>query len=114
MFSSNPEKALSIEMEKGVMSMMYGTMFKYYLLNKSLSFIDIDDWNTSAHDDIRQAKNVQARWIPNDASLEISHAIRREGAFTCANCHSRSGILNWKELGYTDEEIESLVESPLE
>ena len=41
-------------------------------------------WNTKAYDDVRAIKKgkVEARWIPADASLEINHGIRLEGALT--------------------------------
>ncbi len=51
--------------------------------------------------------------MPQDAMMEISHAIRRDGALTCANCHNPNGVLNWKSLGYSDVEIESLTTDPL-
>jgi hypothetical protein len=57
---------------------------------------------------------VEARWIPQDASLEISHAIRREGAFTCVSCHTPNGVLDFAALGYTEDEIENLQANPLE
>ena len=89
-------------------------MFKYYLLDKFISFMDIDEWNTGSYEDVRAMRNVEARWIPNDATMEISHAIRREGALTCERCHSPNGVLDWTKLGYTPDEIESLSINPLE
>jgi hypothetical protein len=98
------------ELEKSMMKMMYGTMFKYYMMDKFMRFMDADKWHTSAYDDVHSMKTAEPRWIPNDAMLEISHAIRREGALTCIDCHRANGVLNWKALGYTQEEAESLSE----
>lgn len=57
---------------------------------------------------------VEPRWIPQDAGIEMSHAVRREGALSCDNCHTDSGVLDWAELGYTEEEISRLQQNPLE
>jgi hypothetical protein len=46
--------------------------------------------------------------------MEISHAVRREGALTCERCHSDHGVLDWKALGYTPAEVEALEMNPLE
>ena len=97
-----------------MMKMMYGFMFDKYLMDKFLRFMDVDCWDTKAYDDVAAGKKVESRWLPNDAMLEISHSIRREGALTCSPCHTGQGVLDWKALGYTDSEIESLSENPLE
>ncbi len=112
--SGDPDRAASAEMDKSMMQMMYGLMFKYYMLDKFMTFMAVDSWNTGSYEDVRQLRNVEPRWIPQDAALEISHAIRREGALTCENCHSLSGVLDFHELGYTEDEIDALQSHPLE
>lgn len=112
--NGNPDKAAMKEMEKSMMKMMYGWMFKFYMMDKFMSFMDVDDWNTKAYSDVSKGNNVDPRWIPQDAMMEISHAIRRKGALMCTNCHNPNGVLDWKSLGYSDDEIESLVIDPLE
>ena len=85
----------ALEMDKSMMGMMYGWMFKFYMLDRFMSFMAIDGWNTDAYADVRAGRNVEARWLPTDAMLEISHAIRRDGALTCDNCHGpgrRAGL----------------------
>lgn len=119
--SGNPDQAAAKEMEKSMMKMMYGTLFDVYLMNDFMKYMDdgsgnyVPGWNTSAYEDVLSMKSgkVEPRWIPQDASLEISHAIRLENALSCQNCHSPNGVLDFKELGYTDDEIESLQENPL-
>ena len=96
------------ELEKSMMPMMYGWMFKFYLMDRFMAFMNVDGWNGSAYADAHELKKVEPRWIPQDASLEISHAIRKQGALTCKNCHGPNGVLSWKQLGYTDEEAASL------
>ncbi len=112
--TGNPDSATVIEMKKSMMKKMYGFMFDKYLMDKFISFMDVDNWDTGAYDDVVHHRKVQPRWIPMDARLEISHAVRRKGALTCKDCHRPDGFLNWKELGYTPDEIESLSQNPLE
>ena len=112
--TGDPDRAASVEMDKSMMGKMYGFMFKFYMLDKFMSFMMVDGWNTGSFKDVRQMQNVEPRWIPNDASLEISHAIRKQGALTCNNCHGVDGILDFEELGYTAEEIENLSSHPLQ
>jgi hypothetical protein len=37
-----------------------------------------------------------------------SHLVTKTKAFSCENCHAPNGILNFKALGYTDEEVTKL------
>jgi hypothetical protein len=112
--TGDPDQAAAREMEKSMMEMMYGKLFKFYLMDKFMSFMDADGWNADVYEDVKALKNVEARWIPMDASLEVSHAIRREGSLTCTDCHSPDGVLDWKELGYSDADIEMYQQNPLE
>jgi len=110
--TGNPDAAARAELEKSMMPMMYGWMFKLYLMDKFMSFMSIDGWKTAAYSEAHELKGVEPRWIPQDASLEISHAIRKNGALTCADCHSSHSVLDWKGLGYTPEEAASLSTMP--
>lgn len=120
--TGDPDLAASKEMEKSMMKMMYGWMFDIYMMNKFMTFMDdgsgeyLTGWDTKAYDGILNMEEgkVEPRWIPQDALLEISHAIRRDGAYSCESCHSQNGILDWKNLGYTQDEVESLQENPLD
>ncbi len=110
--TGDPDAAARAEMGKGMMKMMYGWMFKYYMMDKFMSFMAVDGWNTSAYGDVARMEQVEPRWIPADACLEISHGIRRGGALTCSDCHSTEGVLDWEFLGYSEEDIEGLAEDP--
>ncbi|MDP8208589.1 MAG: multiheme c-type cytochrome [Candidatus Electryonea clarkiae] len=112
--TGDPRKAGSREMDKDMMKMMYGFMFDVYLMDEFMSYMDIDGWDTGAYADVKEMKNVEPRWIPVDASMEISHAVRREGALTCNQCHAPDGILDWRELGYTEAEVKQYQENPLD
>lgn len=111
--TGDADLATKKELQKSMMKMMYGFMFDKYLMDRFMTFMDTDGWNTGSYEDALHGRHVEPRWIPNDAMLEISHAIRKEGALTCANCHTASGALDWKALGYTDEEMATLTQDPL-
>ena len=108
--TGNPDKAAMVEMANPMMKMMYGWMFKVYMMNEFMDFMNIDDWNTSAYEQASKIEKVEARWIPQDALLEISHAIRKDGALTCNNCHAPNGVMDFKALGYDANDVESLME----
>ncbi len=118
--TGNPDKAASREMEKPMMKRLYGWMFDIYLMNKFMTFMDdgteryLTGWDTGAYNDVLQMdrSKVEARWIPQDASLEINHAIRRKGALSCADCHAPDGVFDWKSLGYTQQQLEVLQANP--
>ena len=90
--SGSADLAAQKELEKSMMKMMYGPLFKYYMMDKFMRFMDTDAWHTSAYKDAHSLRKAQARWIPNDAMLEISHAIRKEGALTCTDCHTNLNV----------------------
>ncbi len=108
--TGSPDSAAKVEMQKPIMKRLYGWMFKFYMMDKFMGFMDVDEWNTGAYKDASQLVKVEPRWIPQDASLEISHAIRRDGALTCDRCHSPNGVMDFKKLGYDDDDVESLQE----
>lgn len=112
--TGDPDLAAKKELEKSMMKMMYGRMFDIYMMDKFMSFMMIEEWEPSVYRGLLNLKNVEARWLPNDAYLEISHSIRKEGAFSCKDCHRPNGVLDWKRLGYTEEEIKKLEKNPLE
>ncbi|MCP4703390.1 MAG: nitrite reductase [candidate division Zixibacteria bacterium] len=111
--TGDPDAAAKKEMEHPMMEMMYGWMFDVYMMDKFMSFMDAESWHRDAFDDAANLKSVEARWIPQDAMMEISHAIRRDGALTCNNCHAQNGVIDFKALGYDEEEQEFLRENKL-
>ncbi len=111
--TGDPDAAASKEMQHDMMKKMYGWMFDVYMMDKFMRFMDIDGWNRCAYNDAANIRQAEPRWIPVDALLEVSHAVRREGALTCNNCHSETGVIDFKVLGYDEEEIKFLQENKL-
>jgi hypothetical protein len=108
--TGDPDKAAMVEMEHPMMEKMYGWMFEVYMMDRFMEYMDADGWNTASYQDAKNIRQVEARWIPQDASMEISHSIRRDGALMCNDCHSPSGVMDFKALGYDDDEAASLYE----
>jgi hypothetical protein len=108
--TGDPDSAAKVEMQNPMMKMMYGWMFQVYMMDKFMSFMDVDGWDRDAYDDAAHLRKVEPRWIPQDASLEISHAIRRDGALTCNRCHSPNGVMDFKALGFDPDKVKSLQE----
>jgi hypothetical protein len=108
--TGDPDLAASVEMEKGMIKRMYGWMFELYMMDEFMSYMSIDGWNKDAYDDAANIRQVEARWIPQNALLEISHAIRREGALTCNDCHAPDGAVDFRALGYDEDEVKLLQE----
>jgi len=106
-----PGQAAQAEMHKSMMGMMYGWMFKIYMLDRFMSYMQIDTWNTGDLDELRAGRKMEPRWLPTDAMLEISHAIRLEGALSCNDCHGPDGVMDWQVLGYTKDETVELRQS---
>ena len=112
--TGDPDLAAKKEMAHPMMAMMYGSMFKYYMMDRFMRYMDVDGWSTAAYEDAKDLRHVEPRWIPADASMEVSHAIRREGALTCTNCHSPEGVVDWPALGFSPDDVETYRENPLE
>jgi hypothetical protein len=45
--------------------------------------------------------------------ISLSHAIKRQGALRCADCHSTSGVMDFKALSYSPEDVTRLQNVPL-
>ncbi len=105
----DPDAAARLEVAKPMMGMMYGWLFKFYMMDRFMSYMDIDGWDTGAYADVQAGRRVAARWLPQDAMLELSHGIRLEGALNCADCHADNGVMDFTALGYTSAEVAALV-----
>jgi len=104
----SPDPAARVEMDRRLMRLLYARMFNFYMLDRFMSYMAVDSWNTHSYVDVRAGKKVEPRWLPTDAMMEINHAIRLDGALTCDNCHGPSGVMDWRALGYTREEFDKL------
>jgi len=102
--TGDAREAVKVALDKKIMKMMYGAMFKYYMMNRFMSYMRVDGWNTDFSMD-----RIAAYPMRNEGMLMINHAIQKAGR-ACNECHTANGLLDFAALGYTPEEIESLVE----
>lgn len=95
-------KAVQVAVNRPIMKMMYGSMFKFYLMDRFMAYMGINGWNT--HFDM---KRIAPSPMRNEGNLMVNHGITRQGR-TCAECHSPNGLLDFKALGYNPERVAEL------
>lgn len=103
--TGDADRAAQVEAAKPMFRMLYGPLFKFYLMNRFMQFMNVPRWNMKAYRDVVSLARVEARWLPENASMEVNHAVRATDALRCEQCHAPKGILDWDALGYTDEEV---------
>jgi hypothetical protein len=85
-----------------MMKKMYGSLFKMYLMDRFMTYMRVDGWNTEF--DMERIAPVAMR---NEGELMVNHAIQAQGR-TCKDCHSPGGILDFDALGYSPKRSASL------
>jgi len=100
--TGDPVAAVKAAVDKPIMQMMYGQMFKLYLMDRFMAYMGIDGWNT--HFDM---KRIAPSPMRNEGNLMVNHGISKTGR-TCAECHTPTGILDFKALGYSAQRVEEL------
>ena len=87
-----------------LIKMMYGNMFKYYMMDKFMYFMGIEKgWS------IPFSGKIEPKWMRQDATLMINHSITKE-AMKCDSCHTskEKGVMAFEELGYPESRIKDL------
>jgi hypothetical protein len=103
--TGDSKKAVEAAMKEPIMKMLYGDMFKYYIMDDFMHYMGIKKGWT-----IPYTHNIQAKWMRQDATLMIDHYIRKNGALQCQQCHAPAGkgIMPFEELGYPPERVKDL------
>lgn len=90
---------------------MYQEPFKRYMMDEFMAYFGVSGgWKTDYPLVDGELKNVEPRWMRQMGSLMVNHGIQPEGR-DCVECHSPSGIMNYRALGYSAEraaELENL------
>jgi hypothetical protein len=100
--TGDSKAAVKAAVDKKIMRMMYGAMFKYYLMDRFMGYMAVDGWNTNF-----SMEHIAARPMRNEGQLMINHAIQKVGR-ACNECHTHDGLLDFQSLGYTEAEAASL------
>jgi len=101
----NPDKFVRNAMEKPFMKLMYGEgmagMMMKGTMNKMMRAIGLEGFKAP------WGGNYVWSEMRGDATLMVNHAIKKNGR-ECASCHTSDGIIDFKNLGYSTEEIQRL------
>ena len=102
--TGNPKKAVEKAVSDPLIQMMYGSMFKYYMMDKFMNLMGIEKGWT-----IPFSGKMEPRWMRQDATLMINHSITKD-ALKCENCHAskEKGVLSFEDLGYTEDRVKDL------
>jgi hypothetical protein len=100
--TGDPVASVKAATDRPIMKMMYGAMFKYYLMDRFMAYMGIDGWNTDF-----DMKRIAPSAMRNEGNLMVNHGISSTGR-TCVECHSPTGILDFNALGYAPERAAEL------
>lgn len=94
-----------------IIQRMYQTPFKLYMMDEFMAYFGVSGgWKTDYPLVEGTLRNVEPRWMRQMGSLMVNHGIQAEGR-DCVECHSPTGILDYRLLGYSPEraaELENL------
>lgn len=94
-----------------IIERMYQTPFKLYMMDEFMAYFGVSGgWKTDYPLVEGALRNVEPRWMRQMGSLMVNHGIQAEGR-DCVECHSPTGILDYRLLGYSPEraaELENL------
>jgi hypothetical protein len=63
-------------------------------------------------EDAKQTYSGEWKGVPESMVLSVNHQVSPKAeALHCNDCHSRSGVLDFKALGYSDQQVKSLTTS---
>ena len=102
--TGDTEKSVAKAVEDPLIQMMYGNMFKYYMMDKFMYFMGISKGWT-----IPFSGKIEPRWMRQDATLMINHSITKD-AMKCESCHASKerGVIPFEELGYPEDRVKDL------
>lgn len=102
--TGNPEASVRKAMNDPIIKMMYGQVFKTYMMDDFMNYMGIEKGWT-----IPFSGKIEGKWMRQDATLMLNHSITKD-ALACESCHApkERGIMPFEELGYPRERVEDL------
>ncbi len=101
--TGDPKAAVLKAVEHPLIQKMYGPVFKAYMMDQFMAYMNVDGWNTNF-----DPNKIEPRWMRQDATLMINHGIQAQGR-SCNDCHTRAvGLLDFEALGYPTDHAEAL------
>ncbi len=107
--TGDAKKSVEVALQQPIMKELYGSMFKYYIMDDYMHYMDIEKGWT-----IPFTNNIEAKWMRQDATLMLNHYIRKSQALQCQQCHAPvgKGIMPFEELGYPPARVKDLRNLP--
>ena len=102
--TGDPKAAVMKAMSDPIIEMMYGVVFKKYMMDAFMNYMGIEKGWT-----IPFSGTIEPRWMRQDATLMLNHSITKD-AMKCESCHAAKdkGIMPFEELGYPPERVKDL------
>ena len=87
---------------------MYQQPFKLYMMDEFMAYFGVaQGWNAKYPVVGGKLVNVEPQWMRQMGSLMVNHGIKKD-AWTCADCHSPTGIMDYAALGYEPARVTEL------
>ncbi|MBL0175611.1 MAG: cytochrome c3 family protein [Ignavibacteria bacterium] len=102
--TGNPKASVMKAMQDPIIQMMYGTIFKLYMMDAFMNYMGIEKGWT-----IPFSGKIEGKWMRQDATLMLNHSITKD-AMKCESCHAEKekGVMPFEELGYPAERVNDL------
>jgi hypothetical protein len=102
--TGNPKAAVMKAMQDPIIELMYGVVFKKYMMDAFMNYMGIEKGWT-----IPFSGNIEGKWMRQEATLMLNHSITKD-AMKCESCHAakEKGIMPFEELGYPPERVKDL------
>jgi hypothetical protein len=102
--TGNPKAAVMKAMDDPIIKMMYGSVFKAYMMDAFMNYMGIEKGWT-----IPFSGRIEGKWMRQDATLMLNHSITKD-AMKCESCHAakEKGVMPFEELGYPVNRVKDL------
>lgn len=102
--TGDPKAAVAKAMDDPIIKMMYGMVFKKYMMDDFMYYMGIDKGWT-----IPFSGKIEGKWMRQDATLMLNHSITKD-AMKCESCHAgkEKGVMPFEELGYPEPRVKDL------
>ena len=111
--TGDSRKAVEAALRNPIVKRMYQLPFKLYMMDDFMKYFGIlDGWKADYPLSKFYPGKIEPHWMRQMGTIALNHGISQRG-FACKVCHTSSGgLLNFRELGYTDERIKDLENLP--
>ncbi len=104
-------EAVKVAIAHPIVRRMYQEPFKRYMMDEFMQYFGVDQWNKTYPLENGELRNVESHWMRQMGTLMVNHGIQARGR-GCLDCHSPTGVMDWKGLGYPEERANHLANLP--